>query len=357
MDIAQIQTISQNFTTQLEFAENGSPSSLAFIKNTIPSSPHIKTGETFQIMSIGGTIYVKALVRKGDTGIGILSLERGNIPQFTTKNIFLNFIADHTDPNVPFLAMNFAYPLLPTFINEKLDGIMQAGSKEYAFLGLVGKQVGQTIEEFIFAKTKHAITVSIANDTICLLLSTLTQKDPNIQFAAGIIGTGINFALFLDNTTLVNLEAGDFKEFIQSREGARIDAASIEPGAHLFEKEVAGAYLYKHFNLLAAEKGLSITPLLNSTDLTSLAQTQTQGIGDLATEVLAHSARLAAGVIAGIANYKKSDMTFVMQGSLFWEGYHYKETIQQTLPLLTPHSISFIKVEHADILGAAKLLA
>lgn len=356
MELTEISKISHEFTTELQKAEKGQASSLAFIKNSIPSSPLVPVGEIFQVISIGGTIYVQALVRKSNTEIEIISFEQDVIPQFTTEEVFLQFIAEHLDPQVSFLAMNFAYPLLPTFTNGKLDGILEAGRKEHAFTGLVGKQVGQTIEEFIFAKTKKSLTVSIANDTICLLLSGRTQQKSTTEIAAGIIGTGINFALFLNNTTLINLEAGDFKNFSQSKEGTIIDASSINPGINLFEKEISGAYLYKHFNLLAKDYGLSATQLKSTKELSKLAEDKTK-LGQLAMNMLSNSSQLAAGAMAGIANYKKTDLTFVMQGSLFWEGYQYKEHIAQILPLLTSHSVSFIKIDHADILGAAKLLA
>ena len=51
-------------------------------------------------------------------------------------------------------------------------------------------------------------------------------------------------------------------------------------------------------------------------------------------------------------------MTFVMEGSLFWKGYKYKETVEQTVKQLLPeYCIKFIRLENSDILGGAKLLS
>ncbi len=47
-----------------------------------------------------------------------------------------------------------------------------------------------------------------------------------------------------------------------------------------------------------------------------------------------------------------------MQGSLFWNGSNYKEMIETELVQLgvPAGAIAFEKIEHSDILGAAKLL-
>ena len=198
--------------------------------------------------------------------------------------------------------------------------------------------------------------MSVANDSVCLLLSGLGGH--NLQeLSAGIVGTGVNFAFFSDKNTIINLESGNFSKFSPSPITLEIDTASQEKGKYLFEKEVAGGYLYKHFNILIKQKNINYPPISSTEHLSKLAQEYLGEVSDLAKELLVHSAQFAACAIAGITKFKGHNMTFVMQGSLFWEGYKYKETVENTVKELIPeHEIKFVRIENAGILGAIKLL-
>ena len=157
------------------------------------------------------------------------------------RKIFLNFIEKALRPDITYLALNFAYPMSPVSRDGYLDGNLIMGTKEHSFEGLVGKNIGETIEKYIFDTLKRKIHVAIANDTVCLLLSGLTQYRWN-GLVGGIVGTGLNFAIFLDEATIVNLEAANFDKFEQSPEGKLIDQASARPNSALFEKETSGGY-------------------------------------------------------------------------------------------------------------------
>ena len=356
MDISVLQKISTNFTKELELSAKGEETSLAFIKNTIPSFPLVKTGETFQVMVIGGTVFVSALVKKTVDSLEIISVKEDTLPFFYTKDIFLEFVEKNLS-DVSLLTINFGYPLKPLFDDGKLEGILLFGSKESTFTSLLNENVAQEIEKYVLQNRKKQIRVSLANDTICLLLSGLIEQQ-NEYLAAGIIGTGVNFACFLDSTTPVNLEAGGFDKFTQSPTEKEIDDASNMQKYHIFEKEISGGYLYKHFNLLLKEKNLLYPPLTSTEQLSILAEERQDEIGQMAASLLQQSAQFAACAIAGITNFKHYDMTFVMQGSVFWKGYKYKETIEEMLRKLSPqYEVKFLKVEHADILGASKLVA
>lgn len=351
MGLTTLQIISQNFTNELISSAKGEKTSLAFIKNTIPSSPIVQDGEMFQVMVIGGTNFINAFLAKKDGNITINKIEEDKLPLLETKEIFFSFIEGYLDPKTTVLALNFAYPLLPVFEMGRLDGTILYTSKEHQFTGLIGKKICATFQEYIAEKRNQKITVSAANDTICLLSSGLTQHTAQ-GLAAGIIGSGINFAIFLDDTTLINLEAGAFNKFPRSKAGIAIDNASTQKGINIFEKEIGGKFLGQYYNLLAEENGLSLK-------ITSAEELDTRARSDdkIAQQVLEHSAQLVASVVAGIMEFKQSDMTFVMQGSVFWKGYQYKEIVAKTVKQLTSYSVDFIRVEHADILGAAKLVA
>lgn len=356
MDIQALQTITDNYTKELRLSAAGEATSLAFIKNIIPSSPLMSDNEIFQIIVVGGSILRSALVQKTGNTIEILQVDDVTLPQLATKDIFLSCIEQYVSDDVSMIAINFAFPIEPLFVNGRLQGSLSFATKEHAFEGLLGKNVCEEIEKYLQEKRDRTYRVSIANDTICLLLSGLTQENTT-AIAAGIIGTGLNFAMFLDKHTPVNLESGGFSAFTPPPLVATIDKTALKPGHFLFEKAIAGGYLFKQFNQLITEGKIHHAPLSQTVELDTLARNDTSEVGQKAQSLLKDSASLAACAIAGIANFQKQDMTFVMQGSLFWKGYHYKETVEQTVKQLTNYNVNFIAITESDILGAAKLVA
>lgn len=356
MDFAHYQATANNFTKELQESEIGEKTTLAFIKNIIPSSPLVNDGESFQVMTFGGTNFFKATITKNGNSLNIAESTHDTLPLLETKEIFFTFLEKHLDTKTRVLAINFGYPIAPVFENGKLDGQLIRGVKEHEFKGLVGEKIGAEFEKYM-AEKGQTILVSIANDTICLLLSGKTKLNDD-SLAAGIVGTGMNFAISLDATTLVNLEAGAFGKFERTPIGLIVDEQSSQKGVNIFEKELSGGFLFQHFNLLTQQQHLSYPPLTNSEQLSDIAEKDTTEIGDIARDLMKHSASLVACIVTGIANFKEKDMTFVMIGSMFWKGYKYKETVEEMVKKLSPeYSASFIEVENSDLLGAAKLVA
>ncbi len=357
MDNLKLKQIASNFLDELNRSNLGEETSLSFIKNTTPELKSVKEGETFQAIVVGGTVFKSAVLTKINGELKINSLKTIIAPVFHTKNKFLEFVTEHLEKTTTTLALNFAFPLEPIFENNKLDGLLLFTTKEHNFEGLVGHRVGLAIEKYILSKTKRKISVSLANDTICLLLSGLTVGNYE-NLAAGIVGTGFNMAVFLSKNTTVNLESGGFNKFEQSEEGRIIDAKSENPGVHTFEKEMSGGYLYKHFNLLLKKNKMHYPPISETKELDALARDHSASVSELAKEVLEYSAQLFACMVVGIMEFKKQDLNFVMQGSLFWKGYNYKETVEETIKKLdSKYRAKFLDIENSDILGAAKLIA
>lgn len=351
-----LRQIADNFEKELRDSQAGVKTSLPFIINELPSSPLVQEGETFQVMGLGGSIFRTALITKTASGLEVHPpLERSH-PAFATKEIFLQFITDNLDPNTKYVAINLAQALGPVFENGRLDGTLEGNAKEHNFEGLMHEKVAAAIEAYVKGKTGRDIIASIGNDTICLMLSGLTNHAAE-SLAAGIVGTGMNFAIFLDATHAVNLEAAEFNKFEPNPQTQIIDAQSERPDFHVWEKEVAGAYLFTHFNLLLKERGISYPEIQDTKELDTVARQNIEGASDLAKEVLNTSAEEVAAMMAGIQNFYGKDVTFVMQGSLFWHGYNYKEKVAETMRSLSSFNLTFVEVEHADYLGAAKLIA
>jgi hexokinase len=350
----QLQTISQNFLQELKDAHSGKKTSLAFLRNFVPT-PFVKDGETFQVLVVGGSICRNVLMKKEGNKLTILSHVEKDQPIFHKLEDFLGFIELEVDKTVTHVALNFAFPLQPTVRDGKLDGILLYGTKEHTFDGLQGKKVGEAVEQHMQTTKKQIIHVCVANDTICLLLSGSVDHSFD-ELGCAIVGTGYNAAFFLTEHEAVNLESGGFDKLPKDMIEEEIDRTSLQPGMQVFEKQVSGAYLYKYFNLLLKEKGLSYPEITTTKALDDLARGESE-VSVYAKQVLEKSAQLAACQIAGIAAYRKSDLFFVIEGSLFWNGYLYKETVEETLKQISPYQITFIHVENSSVMGAAKLIA
>ena len=354
MDIKTLKKVQANFLKELKDANAGKKTSLAYIVHHLPQTKIIDDGEEFQVIVTGGTVCKEAKVQYQNGKIKILRKQEVLVKPFITKENFLEFVLHNLDPKTKHLALNFTFPIKPIFENNKFDGILLNGTKEHEFIGLVGKKVGKEIEKYIFEKTKSRIKVSVANDTICLLLSALTQYSSD-QIAAGVIGTGVNFAIFKDEKTPVNLESGNFNKFNVSKQTKEIDAFSKIGGSQLFEKEVAGAYLYKQFNLILTEKNLKYAPIGSTAQLNSIANQSIPKVSQIAIELFEKSAGLVTCQIAAITQLQKTDLIFVMEGSLFWHSLRPK--VERYLKQLLPgHKTRFAKIENSEILGAAKLV-
>ena len=364
-----LKTIKSNFLHELQDASAGKKTSLPFIVHKLSSSSLVQTGEPFQVMVIGGSVFKKAICKNVKGKIAIIKKETDKPLNFKTEQDFLEFIERELPNDVRILALNFAYPIQPVFENGKLDGILLGVTKEGGFHGLVGEQIGKEIENYVLAKRNKKIKVAVANDTVCLLLSGLT-KYPWDVFGGGVDGTGVNFAFFLSQNSLVNLESANFNKFQLTQEGKIIDKKSQQPEKHLFEKETAGAYLYKHFNIIVKERGINYSQIVSTEELSALchpefisgSKNQVQHdriqVSEIAKSLMERSAQLVACQIAGITAFKGHDMVFNMEGSLFWKGNRYKETVEETVRLLVPeYNVKFVEMNNSAILGAAKLVA
>lgn len=354
MDIKTLKKVQANFLKELEDASAGKKTSLAYIVHQLPQTKIVEKDEVFQVIVTGGSVCKEAKVRYKNGKIYIVKKQEMPVSPFDTKEDFLEFILSNLDPQTKTLAVNFTFAIKPVFEKSKLDGILLNGAKEHVFEGLVGKKVGVEIEKYVFKKTKRSLNVSVANDTVCLLLSALSQYSPN-QVAAGIAGTGLNFAIFQGNT-IVNLEAANFNKFPPSPEAKKIDATSKRKSAWLFEKEVAGGYLYKQFNIIIKERKINYPPINSTAHLNSIANKSIPQVSQIAVDLFEKSAGLVTAQIAAITQFKKTDLIFVMEGSLFWHSLRPK--VERYLKQLLPgHKTRFAKIENSEILGAAKLVA
>jgi hexokinase len=352
---AILKSVQLDFYEELKTSFSGKKTSLPFIINSLPSVPQVCENESFQVMVIGGSVFKKAIGKRRKTGTSFSKKAQEALPVLRTKEDFISLVERNLDPQVRVVALNFAYPMNPVFDNGKLDGVLMSGTKEHAFDGFVGECVGQYLEKYFYRKYKRKILFTVANDTVCLLLSGLGSASWE-NLAGGVVGTGINFAYFLGPQEVVNLESGNFDKFPISPEALEIDLNSTIMGKALFEKETAGSYLYQHFNSILTKQRLNHPKITSTWELKKLALLDIPLVSPIAKDLIRKSAGLVASLIAGIVLFKEQDMTFVMEGSFFWEEDIYREYVESFLQVLVPdRKVTFVHVPDSPFAGAAKL--
>jgi hexokinase len=343
------------FINALHNASVGQKSSIAFIKNPLQISTY-EYFTCFQSLCVGGSIFEVADVHIRNGKIELKNYSKKPLPVIKDKDTLFKLISGVVSQDTQLVGMNFAYPLQPVIRDSVLDGVLLRGTKEHTFTGLVNKQVGKEIENYFLETEKKKITCVVANDTVCLVLAGL-QKYKWKELVGGIVGTGTNFGFFLDKGTVVNLESGNFNDFVHSESLGYVDAISGNKGQQLFEKEVAGGYLYQHYNYYIRKFRIHSPEVASTEMLNEIAETTTHPGYTIACELLERSASMIAAQIVALHTFKKNKLCIVMEGSLYWKGHHYKEWVDEYVHRLgvPSSSISLTKVENSSVHGAAYL--
>jgi hexokinase len=317
-----------NFFTEL--TQLGQPNcGLPGFVTQLPDAPFVLEDEVFEVVSIGGTNFSWARV-VNSMPLQVFESQNDKLPNLNTLADFRDFLVSKLAPEVSKIVINFAYPLQPAVKDDRLDGRLIFATKEHTMIGLVGELVGQTLETSISQQIGRIVKITVANDVVCLLQQPFALNE--ISLAGGVVGTGFNFGFHRNVDEVYNLESGSFSNFRPTPTGLAVDQNSHFPGQQLWEKEVSGAYLYQHYNLIALEKGWNT---IQSTVELNLLSKSPSHQGLVARELLERSASLVASEMAAI--YKFMDVpkvNFVIEGNLFWSGRDYLLKVRKTLASL-----------------------
>jgi hexokinase len=363
--LTQLKEFSKNFTEQLLKSSQGEKNSLLFAKNYLPQKSLAKNTDKFQVIMIGGSHLESAQAKIINNKVEFSNFTEKDINKLTSKDIFLNLIEEAIYPQTEVLSVNFAFPIAPILIEDKLDGVLLRGPKGHDFTGLIGQQVGLEIEKYIFQKRGQKIQVTLANDTVALGLATKEFDTFTWQnCTVGIVGTGTNFGVFKDEKTFINIESGNFDGFVQTESGKLIDLESSNTGSQFFEKEVGGNYLVEHFNIDAKLLGMDIE-IENSKQLSEIAGDPSHPGQTTASDIFRRSAQLIACQINGIREYKfllnqiqeGQKLNILMEGSLYWKGYEYSKNVDFYLQHLglTEQDYQIYYLENMGLVGIARL--
>ena len=253
-DEAQLRNLSQHFTTEIETALSGQQSSLAMVKSYLGLPTGDETG-TYLALDFGGTNVRVSRIRL--LGKHCFMVEKkvsrplkedgkyNYTSQTTTVEELFDFIASLVGEAA---GGNKAYHLGHTFsFGVVQDSVQDAAlirwSKEINVQGGEGMLVNALLKQALVRQGLDRIEpVALLNDTTALLLASGYQYGCS---QIGIIcGTGFNICYYEPAMQMILCsEAGGYGGAARNRWDIAVDEASQQPGYHLLEKMIGGAYL------------------------------------------------------------------------------------------------------------------
>ena len=249
------QALISAFLSEMEKGLRGEKSSLMMIPTYVKADGKIPEGSSAAVLDAGGTNFRGAVV-----SIPPAISEKRNQPMPGTKGevdeeTFYGAFAEEVKRVLPMaktkkIGWCFSYPAEAT---PELDARLDHWAKNIKAPAIVGQYVGKEL-----LKRLGGGEIAIVNDTVATLLTAkATEGDRTYSSYIGfILGTGTNAAyveknaniaklsgLDGDGSMIINAESGAFDKISQSAFDKAMDAKTGNPGEHIFEKMIAGAYL------------------------------------------------------------------------------------------------------------------
>lgn len=250
----------------------GEPSSLMMLPSYIGRLTEAPEREPAIVIDAGGTNLRRALVTFERAGAEVREHQNIAMPGTygeITQDEFYRRIAEFVLPLTEYsrkIGFIFSYP---AEITRERDAVVRYVSKELRVGGLVDSVVGLSLTGALDSLGAPDCEVTVLNDTVACMLGALPDVSGDEELAGLVVGTGVN-ACYNERAEnigkipdafdmIINTEAGGFSRLKQGEADRRLDAGTKDPGAFLFEKQVAGAYLgglVFETARLAAERGV-----------------------------------------------------------------------------------------------------
>ena len=243
------------FISEMEKGLKGEKSSLMMIPTYVGVNGMIPQGAKAAVLDAGGTNF-----RGGIVTIPPAISDKQNQPMPGTKGevdeeSFYKAFADEVKRVLPLATTKkigwcFSYPAEAT---PSLDARLVHWTKNIQAPAIIGQYVGAEL-----LKRLGGGEIAIVNDTVATLLAAkATEGDKTYSSYIGfILGTGTNSAYVEKNrnilklegvdaegSMIINAESGGFDKIETSVFDKAADAKTGNPGVHIFEKLIAGAYL------------------------------------------------------------------------------------------------------------------
>jgi hexokinase len=249
------QAILGDFLSEMEKGLNGEPSSLMMIPTYVGVNGKIPEGAKAVVLDAGGTNF-----RGGIVTIPPAISDRENQPMPGTKGevdeetfyaAFASEVKRLADKaTVKKIGWCCSYPAEAT---PDLDAKLVHWTKNIQAPAILGQYVGKEL-----LKRLGGGEIAIVNDTVATLLAAKATEGDKVysSYIGFILGTGTNSAYVEKNANIgklsgvdpngsmiINSESGGFDKIPQSAFDRLADAKTGNPGQHIFEKMIAGAYL------------------------------------------------------------------------------------------------------------------
>ena len=249
------QALIATFISEMEKGLKGEKSSLMMIPTYVGVNGKIPQGTTAAVLDAGGTNF-----RGGIVSIPPAITEKQNQPMPGTKGevdeeTFYKAFADEVKRVLPKASTKkigwcFSYPAEAT---PELDAKLVHWTKNIQAPAIIGQLVGKEL-----LKRLGGGEIAIVNDTVATLLAAKATEGDKVysSYIGFILGTGTNSAYVEKNanilkltgadpegTMIINAESGGFDKIETSAFDKAADAKTGNPGVHIFEKLIAGAYL------------------------------------------------------------------------------------------------------------------
>jgi hexokinase len=251
-----------SFLDEMEKGLRGEVSSLAMIPAYVGIQGELSVEKPVAVIDAGGTNLRICIAQFDAAGaIQLSGFSKQPMPgrdREISSDAFYRVLVDALEPvqdqfeNIGFC---FSYPatILPDF-----DGRLMHWTKEIKIPELVGRDTGKGLLQALTERGISGKSIVILNDTVATLLAGLAQGRAfnACSYIGFILGTGTNTAYIEQNekigkldgdlstgSQVINVESGGFSVFQRGPCDLQLDAHSENPGVHVFEKAMSGAYM------------------------------------------------------------------------------------------------------------------
>jgi hexokinase len=376
---------------------SGSSSSLAMFDTRLSPVENLTPGKTALVVEFGGTNIRGSLVCTDSEGKVEIVKDYQNQPVYAQKEwstrcfenrekfydeavVALKDLIATYKPDAISVIFSFPGSAAETE-NGSVDVSPDPLTKNFTVGGIETETVWNS---FIQACQRNKIEIgdipyAVLNDTPAVLLSGSAK-------IGGVVGTGFNLAVLIDDEQIFNTESGSFSGVPVTLLSEYIDRKSDKPGKGLAEKQISGMYLKESMKQIIAflkskyllDDSISenigdafITDELTVNKTKEFMQSGIDSVSKAILETAAARLRYRSAQIVGAMIGTLAD-TFIsgngpiyvpIEGSVFKYIPGYKEIVEETASIYAgidseqqgqTRKVICEHIDHAGILGAAK---
>lgn len=398
-----------SFLDEMERGLSGEGSSLAMIPAYVGIQGELVAGKPVAVIDAGGTNLRICIARFDEAGeIQLSGFSKQPMPGRECEisgEAFHAVLADALEPlqaDFEHIGFCFSYPatILPDF-----DGRLLHWTKEIKIPELIGSHIGAGLLQALADRGVSGRKTVVLNDTVAALLAGLAQGRAfnAASYVGFILGTGTNTAYIEHNENIgkldgylsagsqvINIESGGFSAFQRGPCDLQLDAHSENPGGHVFEKAISGAYMgtltLELLQALTSEEvfsaaggaALAIMKDLSTIHVDNLVSDNGRDLGVLGSEAFIDSDReiiktvfkgvvdraalltavniSAAVVKSGSGQDADRPICVNIDGSTYYKTYQLADKVQTYLKELLAARrlhIRCVQVDDAPVVGAA----